>query len=243
MTLPSSLSSASRAKIKRTLVYPHGFTLVELLVVIGIIALLIAMLLPALAKARQSANRTACAARLKNIMLAASVHQSNFRGFYPLAGFLPGWSPTGLGDAYSTNYDYLPPSVNSYHDIIVKDIDLALAKDMSFSTLDKNNPNAAKLAQTGSDSTGYIRNFWCPSQASSIEDFNQPNTSTTTSNSPFVYYAFGSGLNFGTQTYTSYIYNEAVLGWGQTDIYGRYRAKSSLIRPPCVPPTVCKACP
>ncbi len=167
MPLPSS----SAAKDERMVHTLRGFTLVELLVVIGIIALLIAMLLPALSKARQSANRTACAGRLKNIMLAAAVHQANFRGFYPLVGFLPAWNPAGLDDAYSTNYDYLPPSSNNYHDIIVKDIGLALAKDMSYSTLDKNNPNNAKLGLLGSDSTGYIRNFWCPSQASSIEDF------------------------------------------------------------------------
>ena len=72
-----------------TIHYPlaqKAFTLIELLVVIGIIGVLLAMLLPALGKAREQAKAVQCAAQLRQIGVAFNSYAVNYRGG------LPSWS-------------------------------------------------------------------------------------------------------------------------------------------------------
>ncbi|MDB5325236.1 MAG: putative major pilin subunit [Phycisphaerales bacterium] len=91
----------------------RGFTIIELLIVIGIIGLLLAIVLPAAEKVRHKGYLLACASNLHSIGQAVSVYASEHRGQFPRTTYVPGdpvvW---GTGAASANSFGPTGPAVN-----------------------------------------------------------------------------------------------------------------------------------
>lgn len=87
----------------------RAFTLIELLVVVGILALLIALLLPSLARAQRQARAVACKTQLQQLGQAMTLYQNANRGWYPNSPALPSVNPHNLLPIY----ELLSPHLNN----------------------------------------------------------------------------------------------------------------------------------
>jgi len=84
-----------------------GFTLVELLVVIGVIALLIGLLMPVLAQARRASTQAQCASNLRQWAIAVNLYAQQNGGYLPRRG--QGDQPTQTLTNYDDWFNELPP--------------------------------------------------------------------------------------------------------------------------------------
>lgn len=128
----------------------RAFTLVELLVVIAIIGVLVALLLPAVQAARESARRTQCKNNLKQIGLGFQNHHDTF-GYFPTGGW--GWNWVGDGSA---GFDEKQPGSWAFN--ILPFIEQKPLHDQSTGTGAAKSANLRLLMRTP------LKGFLCPSR-------------------------------------------------------------------------------
>lgn len=208
-----------------------GFTLAELLVVIGIIGLLLAILLPALAAARRSTRSVTCSSQQRVILQAMLGRAADTEGYLPLAGTISvgdirspgGGLATQLNDSGRRRYDYLqaltvsePPTGES-----VLPTELSLMKWLGEADVpDRDAEVAGWLAQGGRGRLQAI--FNCPE----VAERGVPKPSVALRTGSMTWITLHA-------TATDYGFNEGVLGFDYRDPQSRrLRAQLSRVAEP-----------
>jgi prepilin-type processing-associated H-X9-DG protein len=165
--------------------------LVELLVVIGIIAVLIALLLPALNRARAASREVVCLSQLRQIGNAMVLHAHEHRGYMQIAGQIvsPGGATSdGMSDSTRQRYSYYKDAT------LFRPLNLAGAAAPYVGQDVRTDNKANMLADINAGMV--LKIFQCPSDETPLLGFTAKATGWT-----------------GPTMYNSYGFNEALLGW------------------------------
>jgi prepilin-type N-terminal cleavage/methylation domain-containing protein len=188
-----------------------GFTLVELLVVIGIIAILIAILLPALSKARETAIRTQCGANLHQWGIALMSYSADNRSRLPITPYYGG-APSLLNqlELWNRSGSTTPPPRDQF------EIDMFVKYVKGFKT------NAPQTSSSFDPTKSTLSGVWlCPAvngQAAAIPGWWWPGYSGNT----WSHYSYFAGTSLWPITNVASLAGTTVPGTGpaQTYVYG-----------------------
>lgn len=179
-----------------------GFTLIELLVVISIIAILIALLLPALGAARRQAQLTQCLSNLRQSGVAGVVHAGEHNQHLPVAGHIwtgGGATAPGMFDSGRANYEYYTDGG------IARPMPIPAALGRYVGSTNLRTDSAASLDADLEVSMARTL-FTCPSDKQIFKG---------------VFVRDNGWLSV--KVWSSYVYNEAALGFYETTGYSRSR--------------------